>query len=313
MSILLEDPDYYPEHVALGTADGFHSSLDLDWSQVDCYALWSGGYESLVAAYEAMEHGDAQAVLHLDTTTGVPENEQMVVDTCEEFGWPLRIERAPITLYEFATGKGPGDRSAYGFPGAGAHQWAYSWLKERGMRRPAKQADGKPRYLTGVRKAESDRRKMNVSTEPEEVSQWIWEAPIAEYQDWEVEDTMQDAGLPTSPVVEAIDRSGECWCMAYGSRDEALIDLRAGGFDDHADRLLDLEERVQEEIGTQEDHCWIGHGKASEASLRALKAQEDTCQMKLCQDCQRNYPTESTQEDDGDDDDEREETEQVQL
>lgn len=288
MSILLESPSEHPEDVALGTDNSFSGTPGVDWDDIESYALFSGGYDSVVATYQAMEHGDAEAVLHLDTTTGIPENEQYVIELCREFGWPLRIERAPITLYEFATGEGKGDRSAYGFPGPGAHLWAYALLKERSLRRVAKQANAKPRYLTGVRKHESTRRKMNVSTEAEETNRWIWEAPIAEYRDFQIKDTLQDKGLPANPVVESIGRSGECWCLAYDSRDDALIDLKAGGYDTHADRLLDIEGRAQEEIGTQEDHCYIGHGKASSNTLKSLMADNDKQQMKLCQGCKSN-------------------------
>lgn len=240
------------------------------------YALFSGGHDSLAATHYVMERGDAQAVVHLDTNTGIPANEQFVRDVCDEFGWPLRAEPAPVTLYEFAT--------EHGFPGSAAHSWAYRWLKERQLRRVAKALPSKPRYYTGVRRHESERRMRTVSEEVQPTDRWVWHAPILDWREHEVEDYLEDHGLPSNPVVQTLHRSGECNCGSFANRQEELALLEAH-YPDFAEWLLTVEGWVQMEIGTEEPWCWWGHGGLPSPQLRELVHRHDTPQMTLCEDC----------------------------
>jgi 3'-phosphoadenosine 5'-phosphosulfate sulfotransferase (PAPS reductase)/FAD synthetase len=242
------------------------------------FALFSGGHDSLVSTHVAMEDGDADEVLHLDTGTGIPENQQFVEDVCERFDWPLRIETPEKTLTEFA--------KDWGFPGAGAHSWVYRYFKGHSLNRVASDVDGKPRFYTGVRESESRRRKMNVGETEEENSngQWVWVNPIADWSSHDVYARRQAHDLPANPVVENIHRSGECFCGAFAHRDEELIDLEAH-YPDHYEWLLSVEDEVQGDIGSDAGTCFWGHGGLSSAELRALVAEHDDMQMVLCSDC----------------------------
>jgi len=240
------------------------------------WALFSGGHDSLASTHYSMENGDAEAVLHLDTTTGIPQNEAFVRNVCERYDWPLRVERAPITLYEFAV--------RYGFPGSAAHSWAYRYLKERQLGRVATDTNGKPRYITGVRKHESQRRMRTVKSEIQEADRWIWQAPMFDRRDHEVDAYLSEHDLPTNPVVETIHRSGECNCGAFANRDEELALLEAH-YPNFADWLLTVEGYVQLEIGNSEPYCWWGHSSLPSPKLRELIHRHDTPQMTLCEDC----------------------------
>lgn len=245
------------------------------------YALFSGGHDSLVSTHIAMESGPCTEVLHLDTNTGLPENQEYVEEVCEEFGWPLRVEESPMTLEEFS--------KEYGFPGPGVHSWAYRYFKERQLGRVATETDSKPNFWTGVRKDESTVRMENVSESGvvEAADRWIWRKPIAYFSGERCEAYIEEHGLPRNPVVENIHRSGECYCGAFAGRDEELIDLMAH-YPDHADWLLEVEEAVKEEFEGDPDYCYWGHGGQSSLELQMLRdEQERDPDAVLCRDCRR--------------------------
>ena len=174
-------------------------------------ALLSGGYDSLVATYKTMEiDRNADRVLHVDTGTGIGLNEEFVEAVCNEFGWYLTKLRPKHSFWWYA--------KKYGFPGPSKHGWYYRYLKEHPIKRFCRVYDGKPYLYTGVRKAESDARMGRVVDLQEEEFGY-WKAPLAEFEDEDVEDFLVEHDLPRNPVVEEIDRSGECYCMAYGLRE----------------------------------------------------------------------------------------------
>ena len=243
------------------------------------FALFSGGHDSLVSTHYCMESGRTDAVLHLDTGTGIPENEQFVRDVCDRYDWPLRIEMPNKSLKEFAL--------EWGFPGSAAHSWAYRYFKDHSLGRVATDCEGKPRYYTGVRRSESDRRMSSITETTEENSngRWVWENPIADWSSQDCIDYIDEHDLPRNPVVENIHRSGECYCGAFAHRDEELIDLEAH-YPEHYEWLMELEEEVQAENGTKQASSFWGHGGMSSEEVRALVAEHDEMQMVLCQDCE---------------------------
>lgn len=247
------------------------------------YAMFSGGHDSLVSTHYCMENGHTDAVLHLDTGTGIPENEQYVRDVCDRNGWQLRIETPNKSLAEFA--------KEWGFPGSAAHGWAYRYFKAHSLQRVAADLDEKPHFWTGVRKDESERRMRTVKSETQEdaTGRWMWHAPIADWSKQDCEDYIEEHELPRNSVVENIHRSGECYCGAFAHRDEELVELQAH-YPDHYERLMGVEQQVQDEIGTSEDHCFWGHSEMSSKELRALIAEHDEAQMVLCSDCELAAP-----------------------
>lgn len=202
------------------------------------YALFSGGYDSLVATYKAIEEmrDGPDTVLHIDTNTGIPANRRFVERVCDEMGWPLRVEEAPMTLLEFA--------KKFRFPGSAAHKWAYIYFKERVLQSLAATYDFKPHFYTGVRRYESTRRMRNVTETTEEMSKWWWHSPITEFTKEDVHEFRRERALPSNSVWETLHRSGECYCGAFANREEELVLLEAH-YPDHYEWLMGVERAVQ--------------------------------------------------------------------
>jgi 3'-phosphoadenosine 5'-phosphosulfate sulfotransferase (PAPS reductase)/FAD synthetase len=180
-------------------------------------ALFSGGYDSLVSTFKTMEIDEnADTVVHVDTGTGIPLNERFVEAVAQKYGWYLVKLRPRKSFWWYA--------KKYGFPGPSKHSWYYRYLKEHPIKRFCRKYDGKPYLYTGVRKHESDARMGRV-VDFQEREFGIWKAPIEGFRDEDVQDFLVEHDLPASPVVEQVDRSGECYCMAYGLR-EFELDLR---------------------------------------------------------------------------------------
>lgn len=236
-------------------------------------ALFSGGHDSLVSTHVVMEKHDGDVVVHIDTGTGIEENLDFVKDVCESFGWPLEIIRPNTTLEEFA--------KKWGFPKAAAHSWIYRYLKDHPLHKFARDCENKPNFYTGVRKAESDRRMKTVSEETEDVGQWVWHSPIAEWSDQDIEDYIEIHNLPRNPVVDHIGRSGECFCGAYSDRISELETLH-DAYPEHYDWIMETEERVQSEIGSDDPQCYWGNIGVSDEDDFSPPEKED---MTLCEDC----------------------------
>jgi len=278
------------------------------------FALFSGGYDSLVACHHAMEQDLADVILHANTLTAIPENTQFVRDVCEAYHWPLRIIDSPKTLEEFALSTRNGD--PYGFPGNAAHSIAFRWFKERAFRQAAKNNPArKPDLVTGVRKRESEKRMRTVTGETQEVDRFIWKAPLWDKTDQWMKQYIQEYDLPRSIVVELLDRSGDCFCGSFADRFSELDRLKnpwqhissdqastvwnlfsldriipfVDALKEFHDWLMAVEERVQAEIGTDEGYCWWGHPSDDSPALRTAKAElekEEGCQVMLCESCE---------------------------
>lgn len=245
-------------------------------------AMFSGGHDSLVATHYCMENGLTEAVLHLDTGTGIDENVQFIRDVCDEYGWPLIVREADKDFKEFA--------KEWGFPSGAGHSWVYRYLKEHTLASVSTDCvTEKPEFYTGVRKDESDRRMRTIEGERQETHKWIWVSPIMDWTQADCDEYIEEHDLPRNPVVENIHRSGECFCGAFATRDEELIDLQAH-YPDHAEWLMELEKEVQDEIGTDEDYCWWGHdGLQSEELQELLDSQDrDDVTPMLCRGCAAN-------------------------
>lgn len=199
--------------------------------QVDeLWAMFSGGHDSLVSSHIASLTPQFQGVLHIDTGIGIPDTQQYVISTCDHYHWPLQIYRA----VENIRADGTPDPMIYqnlvlrwGFPGANLHQFMYSRLKERQIRRfiRDRKATGAKRIglVTGIRIAESDRRKRNFKQGTEvcrrDGSQ-VWIAPTLLFSDEDCRDYMRSHLLPRNPVKENLCMSGECLCGAYAQPNE---------------------------------------------------------------------------------------------
>jgi 3'-phosphoadenosine 5'-phosphosulfate sulfotransferase (PAPS reductase)/FAD synthetase len=179
------------------------------------YAMFSGGKDSIVSTHFAMEHG-AHEVLHINTGIGIKQTREFVRETCKAFGWPLREEHPPNSTYRDFVLK-------YGFPGPGSHRYAYSWLKERALRKVVREAktNVKDRVMlvTGVRNLESARRMGFVKPIVREGAK-LWVAPMYAYSELEMNAYRVLRQLPKSEVAENLGMSGECLCGAFASPGE---------------------------------------------------------------------------------------------
>jgi len=248
-------------------------------SNTATYALFSGGHDSLVSTHKAMEHGDADAVVHIDTGIGIPETQAFVRETCDRHGWDLHVVSSDHDFKEIVLEEQ--------FPGPAVHIIMYSKLKERALRKVARWHDHKPVLITGVRKDESERRFRNVEARME-AGMWIWAANIADWNQREVEAYIDDHGLRRSPVKQTYHHSGECLCGAFGNRAEELTVLEAH-YPEVAERIKDLEERVQQRHGADDPRSYWGHGNMDERNLRSLLADNDEAQMMLCASCESGF------------------------
>lgn len=251
-----------------------------DKIEYESLAMFSGGHDSLVMTHYCMENDLTEAVLHLDTGTGIDENVQFVKDVCAEYGWDLIIREAKKDFKEYVL--------EWGFPSGGSHSWAYRYLKEHTLVSVASDCVvDKPKFYTGVRRSESDRRMRTVEAEKQETRKWIWMAPIADWTQEDCDVYIDNNELPRNPVVGHIHRSGECFCGAFATRDEQLIDLQAH-YPDHAEWLMELEKEVQDEIGTEENYCWWGNDGLKKDEMNELIDSDDRDNITpmLCRGCE---------------------------
>jgi phosphoadenosine phosphosulfate reductase len=116
--------------------------------------LFSGGHDSLVACHLASQHHRfTRTVHHIDTGIGAQYTRQFVESVCQQQGWDLKVHKSVATYERFV--------SKLGFPGPGAHQWVYNWLKDRCLGSIVK-GRLKTLLITGCRSQESIRRMGHV-------------------------------------------------------------------------------------------------------------------------------------------------------
>ena len=122
-------------------------------------------------------------------------------------------------------------RAPLGFPGPAGHRYAYQRLKERqleqGLREIKKEFGvGKQKQrvilLSGVRIAESDRRKMTGTAQGywERRGNQVWVNPLLDWSNAEMAAYRREHELPVSDVTALTHRSGECNCLAFASKGE---------------------------------------------------------------------------------------------
>ena len=237
--------------------------------------MFSGGHDSLVSTHKAMQNG-ADRVLHINTGIGVKETREYVEAVCKRHDWPLDVVSSDHDYEQIVLENQ--------FPGPAVHIIMYSKLKERALRKVARRHEDKPYFITGVRKHESETRFKNVEPEQED-SQWIWRANIHDYTQEDVERYIDRHNLERSPVKQLYHHSGECLCGAFGNRTEELTLLEAH-FPETADRIKELEAKVQEKHGEDDPRSYWAHGGMSSVDLRALLADNDESQMILCMSCE---------------------------
>lgn len=220
---------------------------------VGMYWLSSGGGDSGNVGH--VLRGRYDAVLHVNTGTGIPETTQYVRDVAAAWGDPLH-ELRPKSRYEdlvlgkviASTGPNAGIRPVWkGFPGPAGHKVMYRHLKDEPLMRFRRELLGDqkrlPRadrkrviYLGGMRWAETDRRFRNAEAIDVDGS-IVWVSPLVHWTDAHMQEYRArhrcqqdheharhrlcfDGALPLNEVTEHIHMSGECLCGAYAKPGE---------------------------------------------------------------------------------------------
>lgn len=180
--------------------------------------LFSGGHDSLSACLIAAEHPRfTKDVFHIDTGIGAKATRDYVEMICRQQGWNLHVYKSNFSYERFVR--------RLGFPGAGAHGWAYRNLKDRCISKMAKGL-GRVALITGCRSQESTRRMGNVkpvvvgehSKKTGKVTRLnrVWVSPC---HNWSVADQnlfLTTWAMPRNPIKDSIlGMSGECFCGAF--------------------------------------------------------------------------------------------------
>lgn len=189
--------------------------------------LVSGGYDSITNAHVSIpilkKLGLDFVIYHGDTTIGIKETRQYVVDFCKANKWQLEIRKPPNRRdwYDETVKK-------FGFPGPTkfAHQIMFRRLKERAIKHfVTHEVKSKPYsrenvlLLSGVRKSESAIRMGYADAEIKDDSR-IWCNPIFWWNDAQVLSYRKEKDIPVNMVKERLCISGECLCGSFANNGE---------------------------------------------------------------------------------------------
>lgn len=229
----------------------------------DCYALVSGGKDSLTAANVLFEAGKLLGCVALKTGISTPDWESFITKVCADRGWPLEIYETPVSYEEKVL--------KYGFPGPAKHGWFMNYLKGRCITQFKKKHKGAS-LASGVRRAESARRKIN--TLP--VS--VWEgvpiiAPIYDWTDDEVWEYFYAHGFKRAPAYSTLQISGDCLCGAFAKEGE--LDAVRFHYPEIGKRFDAITERIKE---THPKRCVWGWGNSQ-------KKEKTAKQRMICVEC----------------------------
>jgi 3'-phosphoadenosine 5'-phosphosulfate sulfotransferase (PAPS reductase)/FAD synthetase len=220
---------------------------------VGTYWLSSGGNDSATVGH--LLRGRYDAVLHVNTGTGIPQTTQYVQDVAAAWGDTLhelhpRNAYADLVLGKVIAGTGPnaGVRPIWkGFPGPAGHKVMYRQLKHEPLMtfRASVLGDQKrlPRaerrriaYLGGMRWAETERRFRNAEATDVDGS-IVWVSPLVHWTNAHMTEyrgrhrcqldhehaehrLCTPGALPLNEVTEHLHMSGECLCGAYAKDGE---------------------------------------------------------------------------------------------
>lgn len=228
-----------------------HSALDTH-DPVAVRLLFSGGHDSLVSTHKSheilSEMGVPHRILHIDTTVGIPENEEYVKQCASEYGWDLRIIRN-----EEHRGKSYDEwvRDEETFPMPQDHIWTYIHLKrnaiEQVVREVKEQQGDRVLFVTGVYADESDRRAGFHQIEKRRGAQ-VWLNPCFEWSEADMGCYRLDNDLPVNEVAAELGKSGECLCGAYAHPGDLDAVRRV------CPALAERLEQLGKEISPSDDH-----------------------------------------------------------
>lgn len=175
-----------------------------------CWALVSGGKDSLSTAQALHEAGKLEGCVAFKTGVSTPDWEPFVRKTCEDRKWRLEMIETPESYDDLVL--------EYGFPGPGRHKKFMDRLKGRCVRLFKKQHPDAI-LASGTRGGESKRREIGTSP----ISMWENMPIIAPIYGWSTDDTwsfFRDRGFERAPGYSTLQISGDCLCGSFAREGE---------------------------------------------------------------------------------------------
>jgi 3'-phosphoadenosine 5'-phosphosulfate sulfotransferase (PAPS reductase)/FAD synthetase len=258
--------------------------LDEAIREHDPVAIWvafSGGKDSTVLAHIAMQDERVEGCLLIDTGVALQEAHDHARAVCDQYGWPLHIERTNQS-YDDAVRE-------HGFPGPAQHSMMYRRLKERAFAAFTRDIKaernagrmGRLLLIGGVRKYESTRR-MKLTDPITRDGGRVWVSPLFWWRDEERDAYLAGHDLPISPIYGTLcNVSGDCLCgaMADPHGAEEWANLAMFYPEMHA-RL----ERLQREAAA----CGV-HAKWGTRPPDRVPEDPNQCVMYACTNCEAAY------------------------
>jgi 3'-phosphoadenosine 5'-phosphosulfate sulfotransferase (PAPS reductase)/FAD synthetase len=239
----------------------------------DRLVLCSGGMDSVAMTHYMMEEqwgGDGWSawekrpvVVFLETTIGLSSQRLYVQRLGREYNWQVVCWQTHQD-YEAHT-------EDEGFYGNQQHDKIFNVLKQRQIAKAATIA-GNPHVYFGSRMEEKGEDKVDRVDHREDIGAWTHN-PIYDWSDQDVVDYLRDREVPFNPNWEA-SHFTDCGCGATASREE-LIELEAEGYEVFAEKLRDLEERVETD-DRRETWAWSSFDDAEQVAMDAQNDPEQT-------------------------------------
>ena len=222
-----------------------------------------------------------------------------VMPTREHFNWNLIVYKAT----ENVNAKGEPDPKIYeelvlkyGFPGAFGHGLMYNRLKERQLRRLARDFGGTSKepvmLISGCRKEESTRR-MGTTKAIDPQGRFLWVAPFASMTALDCAEYMKREDIPRNQVKDLLHMSGECLCGAFAHPGELKeIELWYPKTAAHIHRIQEKVRAAGFPWGWEEQPppWWTARKKAAAAGQEDAFEDEAVAEIEhLCTGCGKRY------------------------
>lgn len=202
------------------------------------FALFSGGNDSVCSVHIASQAKQFDGAVFIDTGIKVQQTLDHARSVADKFGWKFQVVQTPESYDQIVL--------KHGFPGAPAHRYMYIMLKERAIDRLLRENKTRRRQnimlITGVRRHESQRRMVSVTSPVVKVKAKIWVAPMWEWTAETKAEYMEKHQLPQNPVKPIMHVSGDCLCGAYNDKGDFAI-LKAF-YPEEAERIQRLQDKV---------------------------------------------------------------------
>lgn len=240
----------------------------------DRFVMCSGGMDSTAMAHYMIEEqwggepwgawDKRPVVIYLETTIGLSSQRLYVQLLGRMYGWQVVCWQTNEDFEEYS--------EEQGFHGPRKHDWIFERLKQRQVAKAAT-ISANPHVYWGSRVEEKGEHVQRVDYRPEIRAQS--HNPIYDWSDEDVVEYLRDRELPFNPNWEGAHFT-DCGCGATAAREE-LIELEAEGYEVFAQKLRDLEDRVETD-DRRETWAW---GSFDPKGRQVLDAQNDSDQSSL--------------------------------